>query len=459
MRIMPPPLNIGEREGFTEANDIFGRSSFGQGLTSLVQNIDDPLVILLDAPWGAGKSTFLKMWAGDLRNAGHPVIYFDAFAHDHIDNAFLAIAGEVVGVAQSQKDIDKTKVDKFLNVAAKAGGIVLRSAAQIGVRLATLGAINATELSDDVAEVAKEVAGDAANEVDDIVKGLLAKQAEEKATLEQFRISLRELATSLRGSDSSEKSPDRPLVFIVDELDRCRPPFALDLLESIKHLFSVENIHFVLSANHEQLEASVRYSYGSEIRASDYLQKFYTLAVSFPEPDEDHRKVRRRYIAHLVSGHARMLAKDRQGELAKKMLEEVADARRLSLREIEKILSIMNFSFAMTPDNHMKLAPIICGLCVMKVCEPRSYRRAKDGTLTMDDVENSIRFSRWAKRNGDSAEWSKKWWVLSVERPLPSGTNWDEMLGGLYRFNIHNANDILPVMLDVVERLSLPGPD
>jgi len=107
MRIFPPPLVIGENEGFDPQKDIFKRAEFGEGLANLVAAIDDPMVIAVDGPWGSGKTTFIKMWAGLLRNRHFPVIYFDAFENDYIGNAFIAIAGEVIALSQEKKKTKK----------------------------------------------------------------------------------------------------------------------------------------------------------------------------------------------------------------------------------------------------------------------------------------------------------------------------------------------------------------
>jgi hypothetical protein len=74
MRIFPRPLEVGPEDGFK--NDSFEKEKLGDALTNLVSNVTDPLVIALDAPWGSGKTTFLKMWAGALRKNGFPVVFF-----------------------------------------------------------------------------------------------------------------------------------------------------------------------------------------------------------------------------------------------------------------------------------------------------------------------------------------------------------------------------------------------
>lgn len=100
MHVYPPPLVIEDDEGFSSERDIFGRGTLAKGMTNLVSSVDSPLVIAFDGIWGSGKSTFLKMWAGELRKGGYPVILFDAFENDYIEDAFAALARELIEIAE-----------------------------------------------------------------------------------------------------------------------------------------------------------------------------------------------------------------------------------------------------------------------------------------------------------------------------------------------------------------------
>ncbi|MEX0405224.1 P-loop NTPase fold protein [Aquibium sp. LZ166] len=76
MKIYLPSVVVEDDEGFSSDKDIFERAGLAQGMKNLVASVDDPLVIAFDGVWGSGKTTFLRMWAGELRKAGHPVIFF-----------------------------------------------------------------------------------------------------------------------------------------------------------------------------------------------------------------------------------------------------------------------------------------------------------------------------------------------------------------------------------------------
>jgi hypothetical protein len=73
-----------------------------------------------------------------------------------------------------------------------------------------------------------------------------------------------------------------PLVVIVDELDRCRPLFAIGLLEKIKHLFEIPGIIFVLGVDRTQLGHSIKSVYGQEMDVDGYLRRFIDLEFLLP---------------------------------------------------------------------------------------------------------------------------------------------------------------------------------
>lgn len=77
---------------------------------------------------------------------------------------------------------------------------------------------------------------------------------------------------------------DRLIIFI-DELDRCKPTFAVKLLERVKHYFTNEKITFVFSTNVKELSNTIKNLYGSNFNADRYLDKFFDLRLSLPPID------------------------------------------------------------------------------------------------------------------------------------------------------------------------------
>ena len=71
----------------------------------------------------------------------------------------------------------------------------------------------------------------------------------------------------------------QPLVFVIDELDRCRPTFSIELLERVKHIFDVPGMVFVFGVNRNELCSSIKSIYG-EIDADVYLRRFLRHGIS-----------------------------------------------------------------------------------------------------------------------------------------------------------------------------------
>ena len=454
MRIFPPPIEIAEDEGFTAEKDIFGRAEFGKGLSNLLQASEDPMVIVLDGPWGSGKTIFIKMLAGLLRQNGHPVIYFDAFKSDFLDDAFLALAGEVIGLSQTLKNEATPAHKKFLNRAARTARTVVRSGAKLGIKAATLGALDAADVSE-LASITKDIADETSKQADEYISSLLSRQIDERKNIDKLRESISELATILaeKLKTSDDDFSIRQLVFIVDELDRCRPNFALEILEKIKHIFSVTGIHFILVTHLEQLESSVRFNYGADVEARDYLQKFYNLIVHLPADGRyQHERIARKFFSYLRQN----LKSD---DDALKFIEAIADARHLTLRPIERMVTYMSLAIAFTTSKttrYFRPPPILGGLCALKTLEPKLFQKAKAGTLTLSEASAAFGFLDWPSEH--SLNWSKKFWqfALDDEKNL-KGEEWRNFGGIGSQFHFDDRKDIVRfVANDVIDRMQIP---
>ena len=79
-RIQPQDIEIPEQNPFEY--DLLDRKEAVETLTRLVGAIEGPCVLAVDAPWGAGKTTFLKIWAQNLRNQHFSVVEFNAWKTD-----------------------------------------------------------------------------------------------------------------------------------------------------------------------------------------------------------------------------------------------------------------------------------------------------------------------------------------------------------------------------------------
>lgn len=266
---------IDEKEPFKDA--LFGREEFAKSLTGLLRNVSDNLVIFVNAPWGAGKTTFSEMWRADLRQQKLEVIYFNSYAADYFDDPFVSFTGEILGFVDNRLTDGKGLLERreFKKTAVEVGKRLAGLAAKIGLRAATLGAIESAHV-DELKDISAEVASGVSEIGADFIEKRIENYAAEKESLESFKKSLAKLAAKVRTEQGF------PLTIIVDELDRCRPDFALGLLERMKHLFDVEGVAFVLLVNRDQIESYIRAVYGDKVDARAYLLKFGSLFIDLP---------------------------------------------------------------------------------------------------------------------------------------------------------------------------------
>ena len=127
-----------------------------------------------------------------------------------------------------------------------------------------------------------------------------------------------------------EKLNVKKVIFFIDELDRCRPNYAIEILEKIKHLFEVEGYIFILSLDKEQLSHSVSTIYGNGMDSEGYLRRFIDLDYSLPEPDK------KKYI-ELLKIKFNLIAPNGDDKYFWEFLSRLSSEFSLSLRDIDKL--------------------------------------------------------------------------------------------------------------------------
>jgi hypothetical protein len=426
LRLVPCELEIGPEEGFTPEKDIFNRKPFGDRLTTIVRALEGPAVLLLDAPWGTGKTTFVKMWVGELAKAGIPSIYFDAFANDYHDDAFLTVAGEIVARAEELSPQSEKTLKKFKDGAIGVAKALGRASVRVGIRAASAGLLTGEEVFEGVkiaADAAKAIGEETAKAVDDLLKERLESQKADREAFGQFTTALGELARALcAGADDAKATAETdgiaegralPLVFVIDELDRCRPSFGLELLEKIKHFFAVPGVIFVLVSNRSQLETAVRFAYG-EIDARTYLEKFYHIRLLLPVGTPERMDMSTgKYLHHLQRENSI------DNSPVSQIVERFSRIRPLSLRTLERIFTYAAVAHISIPPRHLKIPHIIALLAVVKVLDPELYETCRTGNAVFTEVDRLIDFSRWRdehdpQKRDPLGEEAENWWRYAL---------------------------------------------
>jgi KAP-like P-loop domain-containing protein len=171
----------------------------------------------------------------------------------------------------------------------------------------------------------------------------------------------------------------KPLLFFVDELDRCRPTYAVALLERMKHIFDVEGIVFVLAIDKGQIGHSLKAVYGSGLEVDGYLRRFIDLEYRIPDPP------REKYAGYLFKQFdiASLVAKSiparfvRQVDGTIGMFGWLADTYNLSLRAQEQCIALLGVILMVTsPGENLDPVPLIALLTIkqgIRMDMPISY--------------------------------------------------------------------------------------
>jgi len=368
MKLFPPQEKLSIFEQGFDGADLLGRREAGQRLSELLEKVEDPVVVAVDGPWGSGKSHFLKRWVGAhrLENGGTATtIYFDAFANDFLDDPLIALTGAIGERLPAGKEQDHWKTAK--TVAYKLARPLLR----LGAAAATAGA---TELAGPVLDAVIEAGG---KEAEKAAEDFWRREDGRKAAMLKFQECLAQLTEA-----------GTPLIVVIDELDRCRPDYALSVLEVIKHFFSVERVHFVLGVNLGALEHIVRARYGVGVDAADYLKRFISLSMRLPEWVGEANSVRAQ-IRYFENAAANMGIDQRFASEVTRHLRLAAEPAAISLRDVEKILTrlvLLPNAKEMNTLFHGWQTVIISHV-LFQVVRPDLYQAAFRGSLTITDID------------------------------------------------------------------------
>lgn len=387
IRVQPAEIEIPESDPF--ANDLLGRKESIEALTTLLGNVEGPCVMAVDASWGMGKTTFLRMWAQHLKTKGHPVVEFNAWETDFTWDPIFALWSEIS--AQFPQQSALVQSGRLSNVARRLWPLLRGGAMGASFASAVVGQSEVAATAAGVSATLKEIEDSAnvAGQNHDAIDQTPFPEAtyvEAKALLGDFRTALREEAFSL-----TEEHNDLPLVVLIDELDRCRPTYAIELLETAKHLFSVDRIVFVLCLDRVQLTHSVRAVYGSDFNADGYLRRFFDIDYRLPLPG------RSAFIFAIgeelqIAEQLKLLASE--GRLHSRIgdptsmhfIGNVLDASPLSLRDMQQALNRLGLVLASIRElDFLHLESLII-LLVLRMLDSELYRRVLAGQATDEEA-------------------------------------------------------------------------
>lgn len=341
--------------------DPIGRNSSVFRFIRLIDSVEGNCSIALNGEWGSGKTMFIKQikllmdfnnpqshFPEELRSQieqfrgvpcynSYSTVYFDAWENDKHEDPLLSLI--YATVCETQESVDISNVPEFKNM---------------------LGSIVDAVTGRNISDIFKQVQGD------DPLKAI-KKSNDIELLIHDFLDTL-----------ISEKG--NRLVIFIDELDRCRPIYAVQLLERIKHYFNDERITFVFSVNLVQLQHTIKSYYGASFDATRYVDKFFDLRIAMPVVDYN------RFFEYKFPAI-------KSGYIYDEMCIRVIQYFSFSLREIERYIQIIRIA-AYNPTRSqgepshrsgrarlftmMYFVPIIVGLSVVDLDAYQDFIRGRN---------------------------------------------------------------------------------
>ncbi|HMS28109.1 MAG TPA: P-loop NTPase fold protein [Burkholderiaceae bacterium] len=329
-------------------------------------------VIAVDAPWGSGKSWLAKRLPTHFENDKKvgKCIYIDAFEFDYQKDPFAVVTSAILNNYKNDLKAIRNFKLAAINVIKTSLPVLGKSLIKAGVKVVGVD-------SDSLVEGILDAGSDAS---DKAIEKMLATFSETKATTESFKKKLTELAQS--------NGENAPLIVIIDELDRCRPTFALELLERVKHLFDVPNVVFILFIHTPALHSSIRKTYGQDINPSEYLKKFISITLGLPiaQTNKYYKTEQvefiRRFVETQYPAPPDGLA---QGEVNfRTTLIDISAYFNASFRDIENVMLLWQL---INRKIQISSQYIAYGL-LLKICDPKQLKSLQDNNIA--GYENEI---------------------------------------------------------------------
>ncbi|MGU5544159.1 KAP family P-loop NTPase fold protein [Aeromonas veronii] len=405
--------------------DRLDRARYAEFLTNYLaaEGKQRNYVLNLNAEWGAGKTWFIKRWYMELK-AHYPTVYIDAWQQDFSDDPLLTVISSIIDqlkmIAGKENPIPEGMRQRLLGL-FKVGG-----------KLALKAAIKKAGLEDD--DFSLE--GDDANQ---LVDAICSNQKERYESIQYLKNEIRQWVEGAVGL--SEGELDYPAFILIDELDRCRPSYAVEMLETIKHIFDIPKVVFVLATDTEQLQHAIKVIYGGGFDAQTYLGRFFKRRFYLNKCPSHF------LIEEFVADRFELLCSKTfhcfsDANDFSKTLAKIVDAYHLSARETESFLDTL---FAILHSVSERSIDIIylSALLIMHAKVPAAYIVLRSGGKLLDAEIDKINV------NKDNAFSFKN----KAKLPLTI-SYWSCIQSGLNEKVVWNADDFYEYIIQVHKILS-----
>ena len=325
-------------------DDIFRNDKLGlePAIASRTQALlsRSPQAIAIDGHWGTGKSTFLALWAAYLRSEGVKVVQFNPWESFEAD-PFEALTKQILRQADVPAEEQNSSHRRILALLQHAPTLVRSGAKLISILQPDVEGL--VEPIGDVVEVAQNASR----------SGSAEASAPKIESPDAFASLL---------SSAAESWSNRPIVVMVDELDRCSPEYAVEVLQLLEHVFHADRVVFIVAVNQSELIHSIRSFYGEGFNAEGYLERFFDDVLPLPASK------RVQYIEESMKTIG----------LTNPDVLSFLEASGLSLREVDKSAQLLGSILEVRPER----VDTLIDLWIVRTLVPAEYRRFMTGQIS-----------------------------------------------------------------------------
>lgn len=361
----------------TPGKDKLGIADKVEGFAKIITSQNGNEVYGVTAPFGVGKTFFCECLDDWLKENDITSVFYNVWEVDFYEEPLVPLVYEILGkLGESKNKKTKKIIDKSIS---------LFKAVLSSLKLEAKGNIPNVCDANITIDIEKTVkAYDASEEKNKKNGGDFFKSySNYKSNVEEFKNVLKSLFSNNGG---------KPTVVIIDELDRCRPDYAIKLLETVKHFFGIEGLVFVIAFDEDQLRDSVKQLYGTT-NFRGYITKFLDFSFSLPEPSVYNFSLK--LYAEKLNATFKSFPKDKitliGGEFANidqniiNMLCSFAVFFSFSLRDIEKIfLRIEMISKEILASDLTLYPQIVVFLACVRHYSHKEYLHFKDYSKISD---------------------------------------------------------------------------
>ncbi|GIU40061.1 hypothetical protein TUM4438_00320 [Shewanella sairae] len=256
------------------------RKEYGKFLCSFLTNADDSLVVNMNGSWGTGKTELLRRLYVELAEQKHSVVYIDAWESDFSNDALAVVCCELLTQLDHVSDKRNSKAKKAIVSLKKGINTCLKFTHGVAVATGELTTATASEGASLALNSITEVNGGSVSESNMLlVDKVQQNQVERVQAMKEIKKQISFLAELMHEVFGLKKQ----IVVLVDELDRCRPSYAVEMLEVIKHFFETKGCVFLVATDTDALQHSISAIYGVNFKSEAYLKRFFDRKVALPD--------------------------------------------------------------------------------------------------------------------------------------------------------------------------------